>query len=72
MNLSDKLLNNNLKIFDEEIKFINLEEKKFLDLHEDNLQFIKNYINIQNQLKVDVDIKKCLTSENITNQISIL
>ena len=72
MNFSDKLLNNNIKIFDEEIKFINLEEKKFLDLHEDNLQFIKNYINIQNQLKVDVDIKKCLTSENITNQISIL
>ena len=72
MNLSDKLLLNNIKIFDEEIKYLNLEEKKFLDLNEVNLQFIKNYIGIQNQLKVDIDMKKCLTTENIYNHKKIL
>jgi hypothetical protein len=72
MNFSDKLLNNNIKIFDEEIKFINLEEKKFLDLHEDNLQFIKNYINLQNKLKTTVNIKQCLTDENIINQKNLI
>lgn len=72
MNLSDKLLSNNIKIFDEEIKNLNLEEKKFLDVNEVNLQFIKNYISIQNQLKVDIDMKKCLTTENIFDQKKIL